>query len=71
MAAGLFTESEWAVQQSCLIEMTYTRLVFMLLAACPFSPAADTNTNPVGDKPVVIGDPFVLQHAGKYYLFGT
>ncbi len=43
----------------------------MLLAACPIAPAADTYTNPVGNKPVVIGDPFVLQHAGKYYLFGT
>lgn len=38
---------------------------------CLLSHAADTYTNPVGDKPIVTGDPFVLQHGGKYYLFGT
>jgi beta-xylosidase len=30
-----------------------------------------TYTNPVGDTPISMGDPFVLQHGGMYYLFGT
>ena len=30
-----------------------------------------TYTNPVGDTPIHMGDPFVLQHGGRYYLFGT
>jgi len=30
-----------------------------------------TYTNPVGDEPLHVGDPFVLQHEGRYYLFGT
>ena len=51
--------------------MALSRLAFLLLATCLPCPAGDTYTNPVGDKPVVIGDLFVLQHAGKYYLFGT
>jgi beta-xylosidase len=28
-------------------------------------------TNPIGDTPVHMGDPFVLTHEGIYYLFGT
>ncbi len=28
-------------------------------------------TNPVGETPISMGDPFVLQHGGRYYLFGT
>ena len=32
---------------------------------------ASTYTNPVGNAPIHMGDPFVLQHDGKYYLFGT
>lgn len=51
--------------------MTCLRLAFLLIAMCLLSHAADTYTNPVGDKPIVTGDPFVLQHGGKYYLFGT
>ena len=51
--------------------MTLSRLAFLLLATCLPCRAADTYTNPVGDKPIVTGDPFVLQHGGKYYLFGT
>jgi beta-xylosidase len=36
-------------------------------------PGAETKTytNPVGDTPLHMGDPFVLQHDGGYYLFGT
>ena len=30
-----------------------------------------TYTNPVGETPISMGDPFVLQHGGMYYLFGT
>lgn len=30
-----------------------------------------TYTNPVGATPLHVGDPFVLQHDGQYYLFGT
>ena len=30
-----------------------------------------TYTNPVGDTPLHMGDPFVIQHEGSYYLFGT
>ena len=30
-----------------------------------------TYTNPVGETPIQMGDPFVLQHGGRYYLFGT
>ena len=33
--------------------------------------AAKTYTNPVGETPIHMGDPFVLQHGGRYYLFGT
>ena len=32
---------------------------------------AKTYTNPVGETPIHMGDPFVLQHGGRYYLFGT
>jgi beta-xylosidase len=30
-----------------------------------------TYLNPVGDPPLLLGDPFVLVHSKKYYLFGT
>lgn len=30
-----------------------------------------TYTNPVSDTPLQMGDPFVLQHGDKYFLFGT
>ncbi|MCF3650404.1 glycoside hydrolase family 43 protein [Synoicihabitans lomoniglobus] len=30
-----------------------------------------TYVNPVGAKPIVMGDPFAWQHAGNYYLTGT
>lgn len=30
-----------------------------------------TYTNPVGDTPIVMGDPFAFAHEGKYYLIGT
>jgi beta-xylosidase len=30
-----------------------------------------TYTNPVGGTPIQMGDPFVIQHDGRYYLFGT
>jgi GH43 family beta-xylosidase len=33
--------------------------------------AAKTYCNPVGEKPLHMGDPFVLKHDGVYYLFGT
>lgn len=40
-----------------------------------YSAAADgpmrTYTNPVGESPIHMGDPFVIQHNGAYYLFGT
>lgn len=51
-----------------------TRFALIVLAVfvrLPSLAAADTFTNPVGEKPIVIGDPFVLQHNGSYYLFGT
>jgi beta-xylosidase len=32
---------------------------------------AATYTNPVGDSPVHMGDPLVLQYEGKYYLYGS
>jgi len=28
-------------------------------------------TNPVGETPIHMGDPFVIQHDGRYFLFGT
>ena len=30
-----------------------------------------TYTNPVGETPISMGDPFVLQHGDRYFLFGT
>ena len=30
-----------------------------------------TYTNPIGDSPIHMGDPFVIQHEGRYCLFGT
>ena len=44
------------------------------LLTCALAAAAApsaTYRNPVGDTPVVMGDPFVLRHEGKYFLFGT
>jgi len=32
---------------------------------------AATYTNPVGDESVTMGDPFVMLHEGRYYLYGT
>jgi len=32
---------------------------------------AATYTNPVGETPIHMGDPFVIQHDGRYHLFGT
>jgi beta-xylosidase len=32
---------------------------------------ATTYANPVGDTPIQMGDPFVLQQGGRYCLFGT
>jgi len=37
----------------------------------PDSKATKTCTNPVGDTPLHMGDPFVRQQGGRYYLFGT
>lgn len=34
-------------------------------------PAANTYTNPVGDPPVRMGDPFAFRYGAKYYLMGT
>jgi len=51
--------------------MSLAKTVLLLLALPALVPAADTYTNPVGDRPIVIGDPFVLRHGGRYYLFGT
>lgn len=54
-----------------------TKPVFALSAATvlicvrAWPQAGAAYSNPVGDPPVRMGDPFVLQHAGKYYLFGT
>lgn len=31
----------------------------------------ETYTNPVGKTPLQMGDPFVLQHGDRYFLFGT
>lgn len=31
----------------------------------------ETYTNPVGETPLQMGDPFVLQHGDRYFLFGT
>lgn len=31
----------------------------------------DYYVNPVGAAPIVMGDPFVLQHGDRYYLYGT
>ena len=31
----------------------------------------DTYTNPVGEKPIHMGDPYAFEHGGKYYLIGT
>jgi hypothetical protein len=33
--------------------------------------SSNSYTNPVGDPPVAMGDPAVLRHNGRYYLFGT
>lgn len=33
--------------------------------------AGATYSNPVGETPIRMGDPFVIQHDGRYYLFGT
>jgi GH43 family beta-xylosidase len=30
-----------------------------------------TYTNPVGDETVMMGDPFVMLHEGRYYLYGS
>ncbi|MCL4401527.1 MAG: glycoside hydrolase family 43 protein [Acidobacteria bacterium] len=46
------------------------RLGFALILLCSALFAA-TYTNPIGDPPIRIGDPFVLQAEGAYYLFGT
>ncbi len=35
------------------------------------TPSSATFTNPVGGDEILIGDPFVLLHAGLYYLYGT
>lgn len=32
---------------------------------------AGTYRNPVGDPPIVMGDPFAFRHDGRYYLLGT
>jgi beta-xylosidase len=50
--------------------------LFGLCTACNsggHSPVAPANTylNPVGDSTLRMGDPFVMQHDGKYYLYGT
>jgi beta-xylosidase len=49
----------------------FLTLFVALLCAGARPQAGATYTNPVGETPVRMGDPFVLQHAGKYYLFGT
>jgi GH43 family beta-xylosidase len=46
-------------------------LATLSICVCAWPQAVSTYTNPVGDPPIRMGDPFVLQHAGKYYLFGT
>ena len=46
-------------------------LWLFLVSACGRAQSGATYTNPVGDEPVRMGDPFVLQHGPKYYLFGT
>ena len=49
--------------------------LLMLLTLCSSTPYrhgdGETYTNPVGDQPIHMGDPFVLQHENSYYLYGT
>lgn len=46
--------------------------LLLAVAQCPQAAAApDTYTNPVGDSPIHMGDPFAFEHDGKYYLIGT
>jgi len=52
------------------------RLQEIAWAAVKMSPQGEMHgkapyTNPVGDTPLHMGDPFVIQHEGRYYLFGT
>jgi hypothetical protein len=48
------------------------RLQEIAWAAVRESPRGEaTYTNPVGHAPIHMGDPFVIRHDGKYYLFGT
>ena len=48
-------------------------LLLLLISSSMGSMAADpgTYTNPVGDAPIHMGDPFAFWHAGNYYLIGT
>jgi GH43 family beta-xylosidase len=52
--------------QGCVVLLLATVLQSGSLAAEPTS-----YTNPVGDSPIHMGDPFAFTHAGKYYLIGT
>ena len=48
------------------------RLQEIAWAAVKESPGGEaTYTNPVGKTPIHMGDPFVIQHDGRYYLFCT
>jgi beta-xylosidase len=49
------------------------RLLTLLLTACAccWAQAARVYTNPVGETPIRMGDPFVLRHGRTYYLLGT
>jgi len=59
--------------KSSLRERLRTFSVFVLFLSLNLSDLAGaaTFTNPVGDTPVYMGDPFVFWHAGRYYLLGS
>jgi GH43 family beta-xylosidase len=50
-------------------KQTILVMLCLIMNACT-KPPAETYTNPVGDG-IQMGDPFVLQHDGRYYLYGT
>lgn len=51
--------------------LTLVLLLMLVAAGCRIVvPCNRTYTNPVGGS-VNMGDPFVLEHGSRYYLFGT
>ena len=46
-------------------------LITAILMSGGMAATPGTYTNPVGDAPIHMGDPFAFWHEGKYYLIGT